>query len=221
MFHVFAFTYYNLLRCVTHEYSMTSLLEQYMKHVFVAGLVTGDFFFIFEIYYNFFQDLFIFECFDFFWFQNKWDTLYINILTLLEQASSFLSIGIDFTGPVNIKTGNSVQKVYVVIFACLVTGVIHLEIARDTTAAEFLRTFIRFSSIRGCPKFVITDNASNFFDIQPMVSDKVNITDRGILNYSSVNEMRWKFIPQYSPWQGGTYEWLIGIVKSCLRKSYY
>ncbi len=85
MFHVFAFTYYILLRCVTREYSMTSvtknysiyatreytttndekcsiyatreyttifdlhdayysLLEWYMKHVFVAGLVTGDFF---------------------------------------------------------------------------------------------------------------------------------------------------------------------------------
>ncbi len=46
MFHVFAltYTYYNLLRCVTHEYSMTSVLEWYMKHVFVAGLVTGDFY---------------------------------------------------------------------------------------------------------------------------------------------------------------------------------
>ncbi len=57
MFHVFAFTYYILLRCVTREYSMTSVLlrdisqyyslpERYMKHVFVAGLaglVTGDF----------------------------------------------------------------------------------------------------------------------------------------------------------------------------------
>ncbi len=66
MFHVFAFTYYILLRCVTREYSMMShsyeeklfglcdaqvhyyysLLEWYMKHFFLAGLVTGDFFFL-------------------------------------------------------------------------------------------------------------------------------------------------------------------------------
>ncbi len=71
MFHVFAFTYYILfiyyilLRCVMLAYSMTShsydeklldlcdarlhyyysLLEWYMKHVFVTGLVTGDFFY--------------------------------------------------------------------------------------------------------------------------------------------------------------------------------
>ncbi len=68
MFHVFALTYYILLRCVTRKYTTTndkkysiyatheyttifdlhdayySLLERYMKHVFVAGLVTGDFF---------------------------------------------------------------------------------------------------------------------------------------------------------------------------------
>ncbi len=86
MFHVFALTYYILLRCVTREYSIMSvttknysiyatrkytttndekysiyatceyttifdlhdayysLLERYMKHVFVVGLVTGDFF---------------------------------------------------------------------------------------------------------------------------------------------------------------------------------
>ncbi len=86
MFHVFALTYYILLRCVMREYSMMSvttknysiyatreytttndekyliyatreyttifdlhdayysLLGRYMKHVFVASLVTGDFF---------------------------------------------------------------------------------------------------------------------------------------------------------------------------------
>ncbi len=75
MFHVFALTYYILLRCVMHEYSMMSvttknysiyatrehttvfdlhdaysLLERYMKHVFVAGLVTGDFYFFYYYY---------------------------------------------------------------------------------------------------------------------------------------------------------------------------
>ncbi len=79
MFHVFAFTYYILLHCVTRKYSMTSvttknysiyatreyttifdlhnayysLLERYMKHVFVAGLVTEDLLFFF--YCNFLE----------------------------------------------------------------------------------------------------------------------------------------------------------------------
>ncbi len=61
MFHVFALTYYVLLRCVTRcvtrEYTTIfdlhdayySLLERYMKHVFVAGFVTGDFTFLFRL----------------------------------------------------------------------------------------------------------------------------------------------------------------------------
>ncbi len=55
MFHVFAFTYYILLRCMTREYTTIfdlhdayySLLEWYMKHVFVACLVTEIFLFQF------------------------------------------------------------------------------------------------------------------------------------------------------------------------------
>jgi len=38
--------------------------------------------------------------------------------------------------------------------------------------------------------------------------------------YCHSNDITWKFIPQYSPWQGGAYERMIGIVKNCLRKSY-
>ena len=31
----------------------------------------------------------------------------------------------------------------------------------------------------------------------------------------------WKFIPPRSPWQGGFYERLIGVIKSCLKKALF
>ncbi len=109
MFHVFAltYTYYNLLRCVTREYSMTSvtmknysiyvtceytttndekysiyatheyttifdmhdayysLLARYMKHVFVAGLVTGDLFLTIKLSFTQNQNLITFTFFAF------------------------------------------------------------------------------------------------------------------------------------------------------------
>ncbi len=140
-------------------------------------------------------------------------------LERVELVSLYLNIGIDYMGPINIKSHNSTAKVRVVIFVCLVIRAIHLKIALDTTAIEFLRTFMRFMSIRGCPKFIITDNASNFVFVQPFLSDKVNITDRNALDYSAEHIIRWKFIPQYSLWQGGACERLIALVKSSLRKS--
>ncbi len=140
-------------------------------------------------------------------------------LERVEQASPFLNVGIDYLGPVNIKAEASVQRVYIVIFACLVTRAVHLEISRDTSAIEFLRTFIRFVSVRGSPKFVVTDNASNFVFIQPFVGDKVNISECNLSNYCSDNRIVWKFIPQYSPWQGGAYECLVALIKTCLKKT--
>lgn len=41
------------------------------------------------------------------------------------------------------------------------------------------------------------------------------------MNYSTINDIHWKFIPQYSLWQGRAYERLIASVKYCLRKSFY
>ncbi len=104
---------------------------------------------------------------------------------MVELVSQYLNIGTDYMGPINIKSHNATAKVHVVIFVCLVTKGIHFEIAQDATAIEFLRTFIRFVSIRGCLKFIITDDASNFVFTQPFLSDKVNIADMNVLDYSA------------------------------------
>ena len=138
----------------------------------------------------------------------------------VEEASPFLNVGIDYFGPIPIRNGNSTQTIHVAIFVCLVTRAIHLEIARDTTAIEFLRTLVRFVSIRGKPSFVLSDNAPNFVFIQPFVSDKAIITDRNLSEFCIKNGIRWKFIPHCSPWQGGAYERLIALVKTCFKKSY-
>ncbi len=47
----------------------------------------------------------------------------------VEEASPFLNVKIDYMGPIEIRSGDSVQKEQVAIFACLVTRAIHLEIA--------------------------------------------------------------------------------------------
>lgn len=142
-------------------------------------------------------------------------------LQRVQEASPFLNVGIDYIGPLYISNNTSThQRIYIVIFVCLVTRAIHLELARDTTAIEFLRTLIRFVSIRGSPKFILTDNATNFVFIQPFVGDKVNISDPNLKNYSDKNRIDWKFIPHCSPWQGGAYERLVTLVKLCFKKSY-
>ncbi len=83
-------------------------------------------------------------------------------------------------GPLIIKSGKNIRRVFVVISACVVTRAIHLEIACDTSAFEFLKVLRCFCSIGNCLKHIVTDNASTFVFIQPMVGDEVGITSSSL-----------------------------------------
>ena len=96
----------------------------------------------------------------------------------------FLHVGLDCFGPYHISQPNTSEttKAYGVIFACLVTRAIHLEVVLDLTGDQFLLAFIRFVSCRGHPLFVVSDNGTNFIFIQPLLSKTTNIHKVWILD---------------------------------------
>lgn len=142
-------------------------------------------------------------------------------LVRVTEVSPFLHSGVDYFGPIFIKNErNEAVKAYVALFTCLVTRAIHLEVACNLSGSEFLNCLSRFADRRGTPRFLISDNAKNFTFIQPLVGKKVEISDYLLRQYVTSNYIDWKFIPVYSPWQGGAYERLIGNVKTALKKSY-
>ena len=124
--------------------------------------------------------------------------------------------GVDYTGAITLKTGDYNSKVYVCLFTCANTRAIHLELAEDLSAETFLILFRRFVARRSCPKIMISDNATNFRASSEVLCklSQDPLIKRHFEDYNII----WKFIPPRSPWYGGFYERLIGIVKGCLRK---
>ena len=67
----------------------------------------------------------------------------------------------DYSGPYKVKISrNTTTKHYGVIFTCMNTGAVHLELAVDYSTAEFMQTLRRFFAIRGQPALMMSDNGS-------------------------------------------------------------
>ncbi|KAF8359183.1 hypothetical protein PRIPAC_94178, partial [Pristionchus pacificus] len=69
----------------------------------------------------------------------------------------FQSTGIDFIGPFN---SNENTKMYAVIFTCLSSRLSHIEVTTSLLPSAFINAFRRFTSRRGTPSNVLSDQAT-------------------------------------------------------------
>ena len=78
-------------------------------------------------------------------------------------SSPFEYCAVDYFGPLLIKYGGRARKkAYGVIFTCLTTRAIMVDMATDYTTDTFLLALRRFISYFGQPKQMNSDNGSNF-----------------------------------------------------------
>ena len=75
----------------------------------------------------------------------------------------FSNTAIDMFGPLHIKLNRkTLKEAQVVIFTCMTSRVVHLELVNDKTADAFLMAFRRFTSLRGHPRVCWSDCGTNF-----------------------------------------------------------
>ncbi|RCN30578.1 hypothetical protein ANCCAN_23653 [Ancylostoma caninum] len=80
------------------------------------------------------------------------------------ESPPYTYTGVDLMGPILIKGAQRDEdaKRYVVLFTCLVTRLVHLEVATDLSAKSFIFTLKRFIARRGVPQKIISDNGTTF-----------------------------------------------------------
>jgi len=131
----------------------------------------------------------------------------------------FQAVGMDYTGAFSVTdTLGRVIKVYLLLFTCMTTRTVHLEVVPDMTTSEFLLAFIRFCSRFGTPQLVYSDNAPVFKQGGALLA-KVLATSE-VADHLNTHNIIFRNIPIYSPHQGGAWERLVGIVKQCLSKTF-
>ncbi|MCP3661478.1 MAG: transposase family protein, partial [Gammaproteobacteria bacterium] len=140
-----------------------------------------------------------------------------------QSQRPYQTTGIDYFGPLRIK-GNvpgETMKVWVCIFTCATTRAIDLDCVTDLSARAFMACLRRFIATNGQPDEIISDNAPHFRLSERTLDLAFHqiFTDNSVFAYCSGQGIRWRFITEYAPWQGGFWERMIGIVKGCMKKA--
>ncbi|XP_065078256.1 uncharacterized protein LOC135701400 [Ochlerotatus camptorhynchus] len=131
----------------------------------------------------------------------------------LEGEYPFYRAGIDLCGPISIKQRNKrstiVHNGWSVLFICLETKAIYLEIISELSTGAFMAAFDRFVSRRGKPATVWTDNGTNFVGTANVLDEWKSFFD-SIDNQDGIrragNEIEWRFNPPEAPQFGGIWE---------------
>lgn len=136
-------------------------------------------------------------------------------------ARPFLHSGVDYAGPVHIRTakgrGHRAYKGYICLFVCMCTRALHLEVVSDMTTQAFLAAFRRFVARRGHCAKLWSDNGTNFVGASKELQNLKAMQPLIAENLES-NGTEWHFIPPRGPNFGGLWEAGVKSTKYHLRR---
>lgn len=131
----------------------------------------------------------------------------------VSEMHPFNVAGVDYAGPFYLKDkkgrGCKQIKGYICLFICFATKALHLELVTDLSSETFILALRRFTSRRGKPEKIFSDNGTNFVGAQNMLKELHDflIKENNNIIDSCANEcIAWHFIPPYSPHFGGLWE---------------
>lgn len=136
---------------------------------------------------------------------------------LYPDLPPFSHVGIDYFGPIEVKRGRAQVKRWEVIFTCLVSRAIHLEMANFLTTDSCINAIRRFICRRGSVVSIRTDCGTNFIGAQRELQEALKaLNHQKIQNTFLTEGIKWIFNPPFGAHYGGVWERLIKLVKKIL-----
>ncbi|XP_055313219.1 uncharacterized protein LOC129574779 [Sitodiplosis mosellana] len=144
----------------------------------------------------------------------------------LNVSRPFTHTGIDFAGPIDIRTssgrGQKTSKGYICIFICLTTKSIHIEAVSSLTSTAFIASLRRFCSRRGQIKHLYSDNGTNFVGANKLLAalekHEKRQFEEDISNALAANGIQWHFNPPAAPHFGELWEAGVKSIKTHLKR---
>lgn len=138
----------------------------------------------------------------------------------LKPAPAWHCTAIDLFGPFKIKDEvkkRTTGKAYGVIFNCLGTRAVYVDLAADYSTEKFLMVLRRFVSLRGYPSKLYSDNGPQLV----AANEELKSVTKGwkweeLKAFGTVEGFQWEFTTADAPWQNGVSEALVKSVKRAI-----
>ncbi len=129
----------------------------------------------------------------------------------------FTNTGVDFFGPIEVKRGRSKVKRYGVIFTCMASRAVHLEMAYSLDTDSCINALRRFVCRRGQVSHMRSDNGTNFTGAERELREAlIELNNEKIQRALLQKGVHWNFNPPLSSHFGGVWERMIRMVKQIL-----
>ncbi|XP_016519033.1 uncharacterized protein LOC107833689 [Poecilia formosa] len=128
----------------------------------------------------------------------------------------FYSTGTDCFGPFHVKIGRRNEKRWGIIFKCLTTRAVHLDILTHLDVDSFLMALRRFIARRGTPSEILSDQGTNFRGAERELQQAIAKMSPDLQQSLAKQRIVFKFNPPGAPHFGGVWEREIRSVKTAL-----
>ncbi|XP_046632671.1 uncharacterized protein LOC124312218 [Daphnia pulicaria] len=131
----------------------------------------------------------------------------------------FTRTAIDLFGPFEVGLiRNRTAKRWGVLFTCMVTRAVFLELVPSLSTSDFLLALRKFISLYRKPEVIHSDNGTNFVGAERVLREAVEkmYADEAIPKFLKEVNIKWTFQPARTPHFGGTHESLVRSTKRAL-----
>lgn len=134
----------------------------------------------------------------------------------------FTRTAVDLFGPFDVSLyRNRTAKRWGVLFTCMVTRAIFLELVPSLSTPDFLLSLRKFIAMYRKPAVIHSDNGTNFVGAERELREAVEPlhASEGIPEFMKDSGIEWTFQPPRTPHFGGTHESLVKSTKRALYRA--
>ena len=132
---------------------------------------------------------------------------------------AFMSVGVDYFGPIAVKRGRGQEKRYGCLFTCLSSRAVHIEVVESLDTDSFINCLQRFIARRGLPELIRSDNGRNFVGAERELRQGLQAWEQERIEGDlSEKGVRWMFNTPTASHMGGVWERQIRSVRRILSR---